>query len=271
MEGKETTNGKKKKHPEHAAESQRLMNALLDEVVGLWTSEEEPELKAIAEEIELSLAKLRKLLITAGERDHTAYFSSPTADMVLKLSREGKSVKEIMAQTGLSYTSVQGYLPHRKIIYSLDTMSAECERIRRFRARRLALDTFHAHIGLLDQSLYLWKAVVAFQGYPFTTSGRGSKPGIKFTYEVSTEGKAGGRHYIGESVQGYGNELWITTLPDKARKEKSISRSTVDLALRKALEKEIKGQKALGIPGAGSYLYPMFVRFGVIKINSSAE
>ena len=60
--------------------------------------------------------------------------------MILKLSREGKNVKEIMAQTGLSYTSVQGYLPHKMIIYSLDTMSAECERIRRFRARRLALD-----------------------------------------------------------------------------------------------------------------------------------
>ena len=263
--------GRNQKHPEHAQRVQQLMNELMDMTVQVWTNEKEPELKAVAEEIGLSPAKLRKLLITAGEQDHTAYFSSPTADMVLKLNRKGKSVKDIMGQTGLSYTSVQGYLPHKKIIYSLDTMSAECERIRRFRARRLALDTFHAHIGLLDQSLYLWKAVVAFQGYPFTTSGRGSKPGIKFTYEVSTEGKAGGRHYIGESVQGYGNELWITTLPDKARKEKSISRSTVDLALRKALEKEIKGQKALGIPGAWSYLYPMFVRFGVIKINSSAE
>ena len=128
--------GRKQKHPEHAAESQRLMNALLDEVVALWRGQESPELKAIAEEISLSPAKLRKLLITAGERDHTTYFSSPTADMILKLSREGKSVKEIMDQTGLSYTSVQGYLPHKKIIYSLDTMSAECERIRRFRARR---------------------------------------------------------------------------------------------------------------------------------------
>lgn len=56
--------GRKQKHPEHAAESQRLMNELLDGVVALWTSEEEPELKAIAEEVEISPAKLRKLLIT---------------------------------------------------------------------------------------------------------------------------------------------------------------------------------------------------------------
>ena len=126
--------GRKQKHPEHADESQRLMNSLLDEVVELWESEEEPELKAVAEEISLSPAKLRKLLITAGERDHTSYFSSPNADMVLKLKKEGKSVKEMCEITGLSYTSVQGYLPH-KSVYGLDTMSSECERIRLFRAR----------------------------------------------------------------------------------------------------------------------------------------
>lgn len=256
--------GRKQKHPEHAAESQRLMNSLLDEVVGLWESEEEPELKAVAEEISLSPAKLRKLLITAGERDHTSYFSSPNADMVLKLKKEGKSVKEMCEITGLSYTSVQGYLPHSKLIYNMDTMSSECERIRLFRARKKAVFDLHDHLFLPDTSLYLWKTVVAFQSYPFHTSGRGSREGVKFTYEVSRPTTGGGRRYEGEQVEGYGNEMWITTLPDKIRKEKSISRSTVDLALRTALEKEIKGPKALGIPGAGSYLYSMFIRFGVI-------
>jgi hypothetical protein len=262
--------GRKQKHPEHAAESQRLMNALLDEVVGLWESEEEPELKAVAEEISLSPAKLRKLLITAGERDHTSYFSSPNADMVLKLKREGKSVKEMCEITGLSYTSVQGYLPH-KSVYGLDTMSAECERIRLFRARRKAVSDLHDHLFLPDASLYLWKAVVAFQSYPFHTSGRGSREGVKFTYEVSKSGSAGGRHYEGEVVEGYGNEMWITTLPDKVRKEKSISRSTVDLALKNALAQEgfLSGPKKLNIPGAGSYLYPIFIRLGVIKSGDS--
>lgn len=265
--------GRKQKHPEHAAESQRLMNALLDEVVELWESEEEPELKAVAEEISLSPAKLRKLLITAGERYHTSYFSSPNADMVLKLKREGKSVKEMCEITGLSYTSVQGYLPH-KSVYGLDTMSAECERIRLFRARRKAISDLHDHLFLPDASFYLWKTVVAFQSYPFITSGRGSRQGTKFTYEVSKSGSAGGRHYEGEQVEGYGNEMWIITLPDKVRKEKSISRSTVDLALRTALtvqaqEGFVSGPKKLNVPGAGSYLYPMFVRFGVI--NSSVK
>lgn len=266
--------GRKQKHPEHAAESQRLMNSLLDEVVSLWTSEEEPELKAVAEEVEISPAKLRKLLITAAERDRTTYFSSPTSDMVLKLRSEGKSVKEMCEITGLSYTSIQGYLPHSKLIYSLDTMSAECERIRLFRARRRAVSDLHVHLFLPNASLYLWKAIIAFQSYPFTTSGRGNRPGVKFTYEVSKSGSGGGRHYEGDQVEGYGNEMWITTLPDKVRKEKSISRSTVDLALRTALTVQaqdgfVSGPKKLNIPGAGSYLYPLFIRFGVI--NSSVK
>jgi hypothetical protein len=260
--------GRKQKHPEHADESQRLMNELLDMTVQVWTEQENPELKAIAEEIELSPAKLRKLLITASIRDNETYFSSPTADTVLKLQKDGKSVKEIQEMLGLSYTSVQGYLPH-KSVYGLDTMSAECERIRLYRRRRKAVEELNIHLGLPDQSVYLWKAVVAFQSYPFTTSGRGNRPGVKFTYEVSEAGGAGGKHYSGVSVDGYGNELWI--IRDGQRAEKSISRSTVDLALRTALEKEIKGPKALGIPGAGSYLYPLLVRFGVIEKAHSED
>ena len=262
--------GRKQKHPEHAAESQRLMNELLDMTVQVWTSEKEPELKAIAEEIELSPAKLRKLLITASIRDNETYFSSPTSDNILSLYHNGATVKDTMEQTSLSYTSVQGYLPH-KSVYGLDTISAECERIRLYRRRKKAVEELTAHLGLPDQSVYLWKAIIAFQSYPFTTSGRGNCPGVKFTYEVSKPTTGGGRRYAGESVEGYGNEMWIITLPDKVRKEKSISRSTVDHALKNAREKEISGPKALGIPGAGSYLYPLFIRFGLIENDSSTE
>lgn len=254
--------GRKQKHSEHKEKAATLMNALLDEVVELWKSEKAPELKVIAEEVEISPAKLRKLLITAGERDNNVYYDSPVAAQIRRLRSDGKSVKEIQQIMGLSYTSVQGYLPHTKLIYSLDTMSTECERIRLFRARQKAVEELNVHIGLPDQSVYLWKAVVAFQSYPFTTSCHGNRPGTKFTYEVSKPTTGGGRRYTGENVEGFGNELFITSGGEQLKK--SISRSTVDLALRTALEKEIKGPKALGIPGAGSYLYPMFIRFGVI-------
>ena len=258
---KEHNMPRKPKHPNHAADAQRLMNELLDMTVQVWTSEKDPELKAIAEECEMSPAKLRKLLITASVRDHTSYYSSDTADMVLKLSREGKSVAEIMEQTGLSHSSVTGYLPH-KSVYNLDTMSSECERIRLFRSRKAAVADLHAHLGLPDESLWLWKAVIAFEGYPFSTAGRGSRPGVKFKYTVSRAAGAGGRHYEGEAVEGYGNELWVTSGGEQLKK--SISRSTVDLALKKTREKEIKGPKSLGVPGAASYLFALFVRFGLV-------
>ncbi len=261
--------GRKQKHPEHKEKAATLMNELLNEVVDLWESEKEPELKAVAEEIGLSPAKLRKLLITAGERDGCSYYTSATSEAVLKLQREGKNVKEIQESLGLSYSSVQGYLPHTKIVYSLDTMSAECERIRLYRSRKRAVEELQAHMGLPDQSVWLWKAVIAFEAYPFKTSGRGSREGVRFTYSITrtTGQKGGGHHYNGEAVEGFGNELWITTGGEE--KKKSISRSTVELGYKRAVEPGgiVTGPKKLNIPGAGSYLYAIFVRFGVIKKN----
>ena len=73
---------------------------------------------------------------------------------------------------------------------------------------------------------------------------------------------AGGRHYEGDAVEGFGNELFITSGGEQLKK--SISRSTVNLALKKTREKEITGPKSLGVPGAGSYLFAMFKRFGLI-------
>ena len=256
--------GRKQKHPEHKDKAATLMNSLLDEVVKIWIGDDQPELKAVAEEVEISASKLRKLLITAGERDGVAYFISATADTILSLYHNKATIKEIMESTGLSYSSVQGYLPHTQI-YNLDTMSAECERIRLYRRRRAAVINLQTHLDLPDASVFLWRCVVAFEGYPFSTAGRGKdKTGaVKFKYTVSRSGGAGGRHYDGENVEGYGNELFITSGGEQLKK--SISRSTVDLALKKAQEKQISGPKALGLPGAGSYLYPMLMRFGVIS------
>ena len=254
---------RKQKHPEHNAEAERLMNELLDEVVEIWTTEDEPEIKTVAEETELSPAKIRKLLITAGERDGKTYYDSPVASQVLHLSHQGKAIKEIGELTGLSYSSIQGYLPYSKIIYSLDTLSTEAERIRLYRIRQKVVSELHDHIGLPDQFEYLWKTVIAFEGFVFSTSGRGKekKGATRFKYTVSRSAGAGGRHYDGTSIEGYGNEIMVEG------KEKSISRSTVDLALKKALEQggRVKGPKALGIPGSGSYLYPMLIRFRVIE------
>ena len=62
--------------------------------------------------------------------------------------------------------------------------------------------------------------VIEHEGETFTTSGRGSRPGTQFTYTVSRSGGAGGRHYEGVSVDGYGNELWVTTNPNSPDAQK---------------------------------------------------
>ena len=73
----------------------------------------------------------------------------------------------------------------------------------------------------------------------------------------------GGKHYEGTSVDGFGNELWI--IQNGEKREKSISRSSVDYALKVVLESEeqITGPKQLGVFGS-SYTFALFRRFGLV-------
>lgn len=264
--------GRKPKHPDHKQQANKLMNELLDSLVLLWTEQKEPQLNTVSEELEMSPAKVRKLLITAGVRDGERYYENVVADRVLRLWREKKSVKEIAVETGLSISSVTGYLPHSKIVYSLESLSAEAERIKLYRSRKTACENLQAAIGTDEQSLTLWQTICLFQHYPFKTLGRGKDHtgATKFSYEVGRSGGAGGRHYDGPSEDGYGNEMWVSVAGVK--KEKSISRSTVELAFRNALEEQsragyVSGPRKLNTPGAHSYLYALFLRFGVITVE----
>ena len=148
------------------------------------------------------------------------------------------------------------YLPYEKTVYDLEDKSGGAKRTEKWRERR-------NDDG--DWKEWLWRAIIEMEGEFFTTAGRGSRPGVEFKYEISREPGQGGRHYNGESVPGYGNEMWVTTTGGV--KKKSISRSTVELAYRKAQEADgdVAGPRALGIPGAHSYLYPILVKLGVIR------
>lgn len=120
----------------------------------------------------------------------------------------------------------------------------------------------------------LWKAVIAFENFTFETVGRGRNHtgAVKFRYVVSRNPSAGGRHYAGTAVEDYGNELWIYLAKDVSEEHprtKSVSRSTVDLAYRNArniqqCEGRVSGPRKLGVPGSRSYLYAMFLKFGII-------
>ncbi|MCD7866026.1 MAG: hypothetical protein LUG54_08515 [Clostridiales bacterium] len=86
----------------------------------------------------------------------------------------------------------------------------------------------------------LWDLILAFEHETFFTF-----KGLEFHYSVK------------------GNEMFID------RKEKSITRSTIRMAAVKALEirhggEIVSGPKKLGTFGA-SYLYPIFMDFGLIR------
>ena len=85
----------------------------------------------------------------------------------------------------------------------------------------------------------LWKTLLLFEDYPFQTA-----KGLSFFYKIK------------------GNEVFFS------RKEKSVTRASINIALRKAIELQrdgivIKGPKMLKSFGA-SYIYPVFMEIGVI-------
>ena len=95
-----------------------------------------------------------------------------------------------------------------------------------------------------DRDDALWDALICWQGEPFLTA-----KGLVFTYSIRArrDGAIGGEMFI-------------------SRKEKSITQSTVFMAFHRALELggAVPGPKKLGTFGA-SYLYPIFIRLGVIS------
>lgn len=145
--------------------------------------DESVSLRTLAEEFDMTLLKVRKLLITAGA------YSSGVSDEVNELHQSGKSIAEIMEQTGLSRASVHSYLPYKKGVYNMKELTLDAERCRAYRERKKVVDNLKKEMS----EDALWEAFVAFQNYPFRTSS-----GLLFRYMLKT-----GRN--GEWTK----ELWI--------------------------------------------------------------
>lgn len=191
--------------------------------------EDDPDhvsLHDVADEFEITVMKARKLLITGG------LYSTALSRRVQELNAERKTVAEIMSMTGLKRASVNSYLPYTNIIYNLPDISIKAERQKQYRVRKRNSVRTDA-----EKEEKLWQELIYLQGCLFTTS-----KGLDFTYKVQ------------------GGEMFVD------RKEKSITRATVMKAYGKVveLEGEVKGPKVLGTFGA-SYLYPIFVKMGLIK------
>lgn len=226
--------GRPKKKPEYNPELQ--FNNFLQELRDAY--EEAASLRSLADELNISLLKLRKLLITAD------VFTSDICTEINNLHQSGKKISEIMKLTGLSRASVHSYLPYTKGLYNATEISLNAERCRTYKIRQ-------EQVRLLKETLSeenLWQAVIAFQEYPFKTA-----TGLPFRYKLK----------VGKNGE-YNRELLI----DRREKSKSLAWSSVVLAFEnsKRISEEVKKPKALGDIRGVSYIYPILWRFGLIRV-----
>ena len=193
-------------------------------------------LNLLAEEFSMTPIKVRKLLISSG------VYQTDISMRVNELYKSGKTIKEIQEIVGLSAASVSGYLSYQKTVYNLEVSTDVANRLRKYRNRKTMVDKLAAEVETESENAkdLLWETITAFEDYPFKTA-----KGLRYYYTVK------------------GNELFIS------RKEKSVTRASVNMAFETAVRlqregSEITGPKMLGCFGA-SYLYPIFIRIGVIR------
>lgn len=236
---------RRKKKPDYNADQimQEFMETLVD-AFGFYDDrdDEEPKhsLNAVAAEFEITALKARKLLITAG------VYSTTLSRKIAQMKQGGVDISEIMLTTGLSRASVYSYLPYTKIPYNMDELSVNAERILLYRKRKQRCEAFcnkAEQMSAAEREEAQWELLKLLQGCVFLTA-----KGLKFSYRIQ------------------GGEMFIS------RKSKSITQATVFLAYNRAVELNgsVADPKQLGTFGA-SYLYPVFVRIGVITATDEQE
>lgn len=115
----------------------------------------------------------RTVIITAG------YYSTELSRKVQTLHEQGCDVQQIMDQTGLKKASVHSYLPYTKGKYNLPDSTLNAERRRTYRTRKAACEKLLQEMDSTDAEKYLWAAIEAFEGYPFST-----EKGLSFKYSL---------------------------------------------------------------------------------------
>ena len=125
-----------KKNPDYDAIvlSRKLMDSLVYDYNHPGEGEVVPgtgkmQITKLATKYGMSVLKVRKLLVSAGvlRNDQTL--------LIHRLKAEGKTVEEIMKETGYSRASVNSYLPYSKIIYNMEEVSPNAIRMKRHREK----------------------------------------------------------------------------------------------------------------------------------------
>ena len=121
--------GRKRLKPDY--NPKRIMKELIDITKDLYNKKY--SYRQIARELELSVSKIIKLLITGG------IYSSDICLKINKMYNSGKSISEIQKLLNVSRATVQTYLPYQKCIYNAKELSLNAERIRRYRERKSSI------------------------------------------------------------------------------------------------------------------------------------
>lgn len=199
---------------------------------GINNSERGLSLRQLSEEFDITLMKVRKLLITAG------VYSSEISDSINQLKNGGKTIEEIMQITRLSRASVHSYLPYTKSIYNTKEISMYAERCRIYRERKNAVTNLKQYMNQKADEIenILWTTVLLFVKYTFIT-----EKGVKFRYIENRE------------------KLFIIGT------DTSITRNTVNAALDKVLEKGRLSETEWSRFYGGEYLEAIFKRLGIFE------
>ena len=209
-------------------------------------------LSGTAKAMGISLMKVRKALITSGD------FSSEISEDVERMLKSGRSVPDIARILNLTESSVYSYIPYKIRAYNLSEKSVDADRIGRYRERQKAIERLRQCIeNSEDFDDALWDCIELYEGQKFRTSGRGRdhSGAVGFSYRLKVSSRTG------EKTE----EMIISSRENG----KSITRSSVELAFRKAVEEQdnngfVLGPKKLGGFGS-SYLYAIFLKWGIIS------
>lgn len=95
-----------RKNPDYNAEM--IMNEFLKDMAEYYEKSPQASLRDVAAEFDVTLLKVRKILITAG------VYSTDISNEIQELEEQGRTIEEIMDTTGLSRASVHSYLPYKR-------------------------------------------------------------------------------------------------------------------------------------------------------------
>ena len=232
---------KRGRPPKKAYAGTCLTHELLETVSAVYA--EKQEIKATALVLEFPPHKVKKLLITHGDIHYAE------TDRIIEMKQQGMRISEIAKRMGMSVKTINTYLPYSKVVYKMDDISQNAERVKKYQQRKKATERLRTE--RTDDAL--WDCVVAFEGYPFYTA-----TGLPFRYSVGV---------------GRNGEVTKEIRIDRCQGSKSLVWSSVRLAFGKAVRTEgiIERPKAIGDIRGISYLYSMLWRFGVIRVPDAIE